>query len=194
MYAADRCRTRRGHRRCGRTNVADRQLDTVRNTKRSRPSTRAGRSETRRLHRLDRSQRTPAPRRRRPRPVSSLTAAVAASPRSSTSPSLGPNSHASFCRTGLRLKGDNPLCPEACRGEAHRTVRQRHRRRPRPHCPAVTPAHTAAWWPVATHVGEAQATTPSVSSECPEPGTGTSVPSASGTRTPSPWPPSPLDG
>ena len=34
----------------------------------------------------------------------------------------------------------------------------------------------------------------SVSSEWPEPGTATSVPSASGTRTASPWPPSPFIG
>ncbi len=33
-----------------------------------------------------------------------------------------------------------------------------------------------------------------MSSEWPEPGTGASVPSASGTRTASPWPPSPFIG
>ena len=59
--------------------------------------------------------------------------------------------------------------------------------------PSFTPAQTAAWWPVAiTSVSVSSERI--VSSELPDPGTGTRVPSASGTRTASPWPPSPFIG
>ena len=55
--------------------------------------------------------------------------------------------------------------------------------------PGFTPALTAAWWPV--HMTSESATSERiVASECPEPGTVTSVASANGTRTASPWPPS----
>ena len=59
--------------------------------------------------------------------------------------------------------------------------------------PASTCAHTAAWWPVAI-TSESVSSERIISSEWPEPGTVTSVPSASGTRTASPWPPSPFIG
>src|SRR6478672_10130115 len=55
--------------------------------------------------------------------------------------------------------------------------------------PGLTPALTAAWWPV--HMtSERLASERSVSPACPEPGTRTSVASAKGTRTASPCPPS----
>src|SRR5207245_11328117 len=55
--------------------------------------------------------------------------------------------------------------------------------------PGVTPALTAAWWPVLM-TSESVSTPAIVASEWPEPGTTTRVASAKGTRTASPWPPS----
>jgi hypothetical protein len=55
--------------------------------------------------------------------------------------------------------------------------------------PLPTPALTVAWWPVDMTSLNASRDR-SVSSECSDPGTGTSVLPASGTRTASPWPPS----
>lgn len=55
--------------------------------------------------------------------------------------------------------------------------------------PSCTPALTAAWWPVLI-TSESVSSDRRVASSWPEPGTGTNVPDASGTRTASPWPPS----
>src|SRR5207244_13308168 len=55
--------------------------------------------------------------------------------------------------------------------------------------PGLTPALTAAWWPV--HItSESARNDRIISSECLVPGTGTSVLPARGTRTACPWPPS----
>ena len=59
--------------------------------------------------------------------------------------------------------------------------------------PGATAAHTAAWWPVAM-TSDSVSSERIISSEWPDPGTVTSVLSASGTRTASPWPPSPFIG
>ena len=59
--------------------------------------------------------------------------------------------------------------------------------------PASTFAQTAAWWPVAI-TSESVSSERIISSEWPEPGPSRASPSASGTRTASPWPPSPFIG
>ena len=55
--------------------------------------------------------------------------------------------------------------------------------------PFFTPALTAAWCPVDI-TSDSASSDRSTASGCPDPGTGTRVLPASGTRTASPWPPS----
>ena len=106
--------------------------------------------------------------------------------------SVAPNSVASAWRSAWRRQRDDPLGAEALggqhAGQADGAVADDGDR-----VAGLTPAQTAAWWPVAM-TSESVSSERSISSEWPEPGTATSVPSASGTRTASPWPPSPFIG
>ena len=137
-----------------------------------------------RLLRADALERRRRPRRRRSAPARRRSAS---SPRLATM-SVAPNARASFWRRGFRLRAmirsapsrdaastaDSPTAPSPTTATTS---------------PAVTPALTAAWWPVDI-TSDSVSSERRVSSVWPDPGTGTRVLPASGTRTASPWPPS----
>ena len=119
-------------------------------------------------------------------PVSSRTRSTASSPRSLTT-SVAPKSLASAIRSGWRPR--MKICSAPSRLAAitpHRPTA------PSPttatSLPGATLAARAAWWPVP--ITSESVSSDGISASSSSTGRTTSVPSACGTRTASPWPPS----
>ncbi len=119
-------------------------------------------------------------------PVSSRTRSTASSPRSLTT-SVAPNSSPSAMRSGWRPS--RMICSAPRRLAA---ITPQRPTAPSPMTATVFPgatfATTAAWWPVP--ITSDSVSSDGISASSSPTGSTTSVPSACGTRTASPWPPS----
>jgi hypothetical protein len=119
-------------------------------------------------------------------PVSSRTRSTASSPRSRTT-SVAPNSCPSATRSGLLPS--RMICSPPSRFAA---ITPQRPTAPSPttatESPGPTLAATAAWWPVP--ITSDSVSSDGMSASSSPTGSATSVPSACGTRTASPWPPS----
>ena len=89
---------------------------------------------------------------------------------------------------GVAAEQDDPVRAETLRRRSRRTARPRRRRRPRRSCPGRPSPRRAAWWPVP--ITSVSVSSDGISASSAPTGSTTSVPSACGTRTASPWPPS----